>query len=249
MTELENKRGTAPLQNVRLFLELVERLRTAPPYLDRYGAFYGESGLGKTTAATHAALSTGAIYVECGSTWSTGTLVDALTHELNMGPVKGSVSKRVIEIIRLLADDPLLLIFDEADHLVKKSLIDLVREIGDKSRAPVIYIGELRLPEKLAQFERGHNRVLEWVQCQSCTVKDAKELLKLYAGGIDIADDLLKKIVADTMGSTRRIVSNIDRVRNFAKTRGLMMIDFATYTAELEIYRGVPSRKRKEMAA
>lgn len=249
MTDETSKRGTAPLANVRLFLELLERLRGASEHLDRYGCFYGESGLGKTTAATHAVLKTGAIYLECGSTWSTGKLVDSLCHELAMGPIKGPLSTKVEEIIKLLADDPRPLIFDEADHLVKKSLIDLVREIGDKSRAPVIYIGERHLPEKLAHFERAHNRILEWVESQPCGLKDAKELLKLYGGAIEIADDLLRKIVNDTQGSSRRIVSNIDRIRNFAQTRGMMLIDLATFTRELQIYTGTPFRRKREVAA
>lgn len=236
---------TAPLTNVRLFSELVERVKAAPPHLPNWGVFYGTSGYGKTTAAQHTALSTHAVYLECGSTWSTGTLVDSISHELSMGYVKGAVAKRVLEIIRVLADDPQPLIFDEADHLVKKSLVDVVREIADKTKAPIILIGEQHLPEKLSVFERAHNRVLAWSQSVPCSMRDARELLKLHCGTVEIADDLLKRIVDDTQGSARRIVANIDQVREFAKTRGLKRIDVAAYLAEMEIYRGVPQRKRQ----
>jgi DNA transposition AAA+ family ATPase len=246
---LDNRGQTAPLQNVRLFHELVHRVKDAPTHLPNWGVFYGMSGNGKTTAASHAALSTHALYLECGSTWSTGTLVDSIMHELNMAHVKGAVAKRVIEIIRVLADDPVPLIFDEADHLVKKSLVDVIREITDKSKAPVILIGEQHLPEKLSQFERAHNRVLDWVEAVPCTFKDAKELLKLYAGSVEIADDLLRKILVDTAGCTRRIVTNIDRVRNFATTRGFTKINLADYAKEVEIYRGVPQRARRLQVA
>jgi DNA transposition AAA+ family ATPase len=247
MTEETHKRSkTAALQNVALFLELVESLRDAPHYLDRYGVFYGESGLGKTTAATHASISMGCAYIECGSSWSTGKLVDALAHELNLGQIKGAVHKRVDEIIRCLADDPVTLLLDEADHLIKKSMIDLVREIGDQSRAPVIFIGERDLPKKLQAFERGHNRIMEWVQSKPCSFNDAKKLLQVYAPDVAIADDLLRKTVADTYGSTRRIVNNIFRYTQFAKTRGWKSLDLAQYTGE--IYKGMPFPQKKDVA-
>lgn len=239
-TENVNPGGgkTAPLRNVALFHELVVRLQTAPPHLPHWGVFYAVSGVGKTTAAARAALRTGSVYIECGSTWTTATLVDAILHELHSLPVKGSVAKRVTEVINRLADDPIPLIFDEADHMVKKSLVDVVREISDKTGAPIVLIGEQHLPTKLMEFERAHNRVLEWVQAEPCDLSDAKELAKLYQGNVVIADDLLKKIVMETDGSTRRIVTNIDRMREFALCKGLDRIALADWNEA--VYRGLP---------
>jgi DNA transposition AAA+ family ATPase len=232
---------TAPLRNVALFHELVVRLKDRPRHLPGWGVFYAVSGLGKTTAAMRGAIATHSLYLECGSTWTTGSIVDALMHELSIPPFKGSVAKRVNKIIETLADDPVPLIFDEADHLVKKSLVDVVREISDKSSAPVILIGEQHLPSKLQEFERAHNRVLEWVQAEPCNLKDAKELAKLYAGKVEIAEDLLQRIVTDTDGSTRRIVTNIDRVRDFAVRQGLMIITNKDFPEV--IYRGLPPQR------
>lgn len=237
---------TAPLRNVALFHELVIRLQDRSKHLPGWGVFYSVSGLGKSTSAVKASLATNAIYLECGSTWTTGTLVDALLHELSVFNVKGSISQRVMQIINLLSDDPLPLIFDEFDHMVKKSLVDVVREISDKSGAPVILIGEQHLPTKLQEFERAHNRVLEWVQAEACDLTDARALAKLYAGNIIISDDLLTRIVHDVDGSTRRIVTNIDRVREFALQRGLSTIGNRDYPNAS--YKGIPQPRPKALA-
>lgn len=231
---------TAPLRNVQLFNELVIRLNDRADHLSGWGVFSGPSGHGKTTAAVHASMRTFAAYLEAGSTWTSSTLVDGLLAELGMHNVKGSVSKKVQEIIRLLSDDPVPLIFDEADHLVKKSLIDLIREISDKSRSPVILIGEIHLPQKLMAFERAHNRVLSWVESVGCNLEDARALVKLYGNGIGIDDNMLRKIVNDTMGVTRRVVINIDRMREFANRHGLKTVTLETYQGEID--RGLPPR-------
>lgn len=239
----------APLTNVRLFSELMSRMVDAPDHLPNWGVFSGESGRGKTSAAAHVALTTGAIYIECGSTWATQALVDAIAHELNMGPIKGSVSIKVRRIIELLVDDPRPMVIDEADHLVKKSMIDVIREITDKSKSPVVLIGEQNLPQKLMAFERAHNRVLEWVETAPCTLTDAKALHRLYCADVKMADDLLLKFVSDTQGSARRIVTNIDRARAYAKRIGRNDIDVKTYVADNEIYKGLPIRRSKQVAA
>jgi DNA transposition AAA+ family ATPase len=252
MTQKKDKssaEGTAkiaPLRNVQLFQELVMRVKDAPNHLPNWGCFYGKSGLGKTTASSHAALRTNALLFECRSTWSTGTLIQAICDELNFGPIRGSISAKETKIIGALYDDPVPLIFDEADHLVKKSLIDVIRGISDATRVPIVLIGEEHLPAKLVQFERAHNRVLSWEQCVPCGFEEAKHLLKLYSTTIAIADDLLHKIVSDTDGSTRRIVTNIEKVREFAMIHGHMLVDLKTYHAD--IYKGVPASQYKKYA-
>ncbi len=246
MTQKKDKMGEgtakiAPIANVQKFQELLERVKNAPRHLPNWGCFYGRSGEGKSTAAAHSALRTGALLFECRSTWTTGTLIQAICDELGLGPIKGSISAKETKIIEVLYDDPVPLIFDEADHLVKKSLIDVIRGIGDTAHSPIILIGEEHLPSKLVQFERAHNRVLTWEKSQGCGFEEAKHLVRLYSPEIQLADDLLRKIVSDVEGSTRRIVTNIEKVREFAKIHGLMLVDVKAYHGE--IYRGVPANQ------
>jgi DNA transposition AAA+ family ATPase len=233
-----------PLQNVQRLEELLNRIIDAPGHLPNWAVFSGRSGDGKTTASSHAALRRNALLFECRSTWSTGTLIQAICDELNLGLIRGSISTKEKRIIEVLYEDPVPMIFDEADHLVKKSLIDVIRGISDVTRVPILLIGEEYLPMKLEQFERAHNRVLSWEHTVPCTFAEAKQLVKLYSAEIEIADDLLQKIVADTNGSTRRIVTNIERVREFAKVHGHMIVDLKTYRDD--IYRGKPQTQFKK---
>lgn len=247
-TNLDKRAGEsskiAPLHNMRLFEELLISVIDAPPYLPNWAVYSGPAGFGKTTVGAHVALRKDALLFCCNPTWSAVSMADKILSELNVPMMKGSLSKKVDKIIQLLADDIKPLIFDEADHLAKRgSLIDIVRSVADMTGCPVVLIGEEQLPWRLEQFDRAHSRVLIWQQCLACTFDEAKSILKLRADGIQIADDLLKKIVADVEGNTRRIVVNIERVKNFARTRGLMMVDVAAYT--IDIYRGKPAKHFK----
>lgn len=166
-------------------------------------------------------------------------MVDAIYHELTGLVMKGTIAVKVAEIIRLLADDNRPLIIDEADHLIKKVMIDVVREISDKSASPVILIGEEQLPEKLLPFERAHNRVFAWVAAQPVNVADAAALASLYAPNITIAVDLIEHVVGLTDGVTRRVVINLERIKEFAMERGLTHIDLGNWENQ-RIYNGRP---------
>ena len=231
--------GTAPLRNVTLCLQLLTRLNDRPAHLPGFGCIYGPSGYGKTTAAVYGAQRHSAYYIECGASWTAGSLVEALSYEVSGQPGRGTVARQTDEIIKLLAQDPRPIIIDEADHLVKKTMVDVVREISDKSTAPVILIGEEELPKKLRAFERAHNRVLEWVPAQPSDASDAAKLAKIYLPDLTIGDDLMRHIVETTRGVTRQIVINIDRIRELALQKSIRKIALSDW-GDQDVYTGSP---------
>jgi hypothetical protein len=80
--------------------------------------------------------------------------------ELGIGNARGTIGTMMLTAIRILKDDPnRLLIIDEADKLVDKGIIELVRDIYKGAKVPVLLVGEELLPEKLARYERCENRV------------------------------------------------------------------------------------------
>ncbi|MGB4867277.1 MAG: ATP-binding protein [Hyphomicrobium sp.] len=235
----------APLRNLGLFSELVDRVITRSPSLPGMACFYGHSGYGKTFSAVYAANKSRAYYVEVGETWTRKTLCHAILRELGLGgAVQGTLPDLVSSIVDRLAEDrDRPLIIDEADHVVKKGMVDLVREIHDKSQAPVIWIGEELLPVKLQKFERTHNRMLDWVAALPCDVTDTRHLARLNAPGIDIADDLINAVAKASDGRARRIAVNCDRVRERAVALGKKKITLADWGSQ-PFFTGEPPRRR-----
>lgn len=219
----------APLKNVSAMMSLIETIRNRPQTSSGFGVFSGPSGYGKTVAATYAVNKRDAIYIEVRDFWTRKSFCEAMLEELGAKP-KGTISAMMREIGYVLGGDiGRAVIIDEADKLVDKNMIELARDVQEMTNAPVILVGEEKLPQKLKAFERVDNRVLDWVLAQPCDKQDAKVLARLIAPGVEIADDLLESICTRTEGRTRRVANTLFEVATFARNAGATSLTLASY--------------------
>jgi DNA transposition AAA+ family ATPase len=87
-----------------------------------------------------------------GETWARSSLCDAILHELSERS-SGPIARKMQVIIDRMGEMPERpLIIDEADFIIRRGMVDMIREIHDKSQAPIILIGEEMLPAKLQKF-------------------------------------------------------------------------------------------------
>lgn len=225
----------APLRNVAAMMTLATTLLERPAYSSSgFGVMSGPSGYGKTVASTYAVNRLDAIYVEVRSFWRAKTFCEAILRELERQP-KGTVSAMMEEIAFVLgssAGRPVII--DEADKLVDKGMIELARDIQEMSRAPVILVGEELLPQKLKRYERVDNRVLSWVLAEPSDVEETRVLAGIICPGIELAEDLLARIVSMTGGRTRRIANTLNEIGLRAKTEGRRDYDAASYRGPIE---------------
>lgn len=244
-TEFADVKRPAPLRNVVAFHGLLKRVVNRAPGLPGMACFYGRSGLGKTKSAIYGANSTRAAYVEVGQYTTAKSLLRSVLLELGVSTPRGSIAEMVEAAIQRLSADPTRpLIVDEAHWIAQKRFVDLLRELHDKSLAPVILIGEETLPTALEAFERVHNRILEWVGAEPCDLDDARTLARAYCLGLVVGDDLLATIVERTAGNTRRIVVNLARVLEVARVAGRAEIGLADYDVGQISTHKAPSPRR-----
>lgn len=236
------KPAIANLKNVASALLLVERLRGRTFNMPGLGVFHGRSGYGKTFAAIFIQNKTNAIRVEMGTSWTRKNLLKNILIECGLtGREIPSTIADLAEraIIELGGEPDRPLIIDEADIAVDKGMIELVRELHDKSGAPILLVGEEQLPDKMQRSERAHNRVLDWVQAQPCDSGDTAALAGHYCRGITVADDLLAELQRQTRGVTRRICVNLEHVREHCANHQFDRIDLAEFqVAKLPLYTG-----------
>ncbi|MCJ2050867.1 AAA family ATPase [Methylobacterium sp. J-070] len=221
----EKTRSHAALQNVRMMMALVRKLQGRRPHLPNIGVMHGPSGYGKSQAAIYAQNKSNAVRVEVGDSWTRRTLMKAILVELGVTP-RGTVADMVERAVELLGEEidrPLMI--DEADKLVDKGMIELVREIAECSQAPVILIGEEALPSKLVKVERVHNRVLDWAPAEPCDREDTRKLADLYTPHLTLSDGLLDRVCERSEGRARRIVTNLDHIAEWARHHGAQAVD------------------------
>lgn len=229
----------APLRNVAAFAALVDRTVNRSSNLPGMAAFYGESGVGKSVSAAYGANKHKAYYVQVKSAWTRKRLCQAILQEMGIRQA-ATVAEMVDQIGEQLALSRRPLIVDEADFLVQKGMIEIVRDLYESSFAAVILIGEENLPNTLKRWERVHNRMLDWVRAQPCDLADARHLAKIYCAGVTVGEDLLARVRDTVNGCTRRICVNLDHIREFALGKNLSAIDSAAYQGRIDT--GTPGR-------
>lgn len=249
--------GPVAIKNVAAFMAMTVRLVDRAPHLPGFGVCSAPSGYGKTYASIFSQNKTRAIRTEVGDSWTRRTFLSAVLKEFGESPArKLSIADLAEKTIHYLSEDTRRpLIVDEADKLVDKGMIEIVREIQESSGAPVILIGEERLPAKLLTVERLHNRVLDWFQAQPCDLDDVKELAKAFARGIKLQDDLLDTIRTVSGGRARRIVVNISHAAESARNKSVTSFGLkewgkeSFFTGEPPAPRAVEMFSRKKAAA
>lgn len=215
--------SVAPLANVLALSTLIERVQNRGVGLPGMACFYGPSGYGKTTAATWCANRHNAYQVQVKSVWTTRSFCEAVVRDIGLTPGR-TVAHMVDQISREMAITARPLLIDEADHLVKKSLIEIVRDIYESSGGAVILIGEEQMPVKLQQWERVHGRMLDWVAAQPADDDDARHLALIYCPGVQLSDQLILRVSEVSRGSIRRISVNFDLIYEHARTRNLKRV-------------------------
>lgn len=210
--------GIAPLQNITRTWEALHSAMTRPEHLPGMVALYGPSGVGKSMAAAWSANKSRAYYVELKSTWTKKALIENIQREMGMPPAR-TIYQGVDAISEELALSNRPLIVDEADYLVQKNNVEIIRDIYEASHAAILLIGEEALPQKLAKWERFHNRILKWMPALLCNVADARILASIYAP-IVWEEALLLEIIKQTHGITRRVAINLHNQVEVARIEG-----------------------------
>ena len=234
--------GIAPLRNITALASLIGRTQGRASHLPGLGTFSGPSGFGKSFAAAHSAGQFRGYYVAARSGWTRKAMLLAILRQQGIVPAR-TVSEMVDQVAEQLVLSRRPLIIDEFDHVVARNLVELVRDIYEQSQATIILIGEEFLPQKLQRWERFHGRVLDWVQAAPCSLPDAHALARLYCPRVEVAEDLLGRLVAEANGSCRRVCVNLDQIGAFALDAGLPVVTLADWGAR-PLHTGKPPATR-----
>jgi DNA transposition AAA+ family ATPase len=233
----------AALTNVALCDEALFDAMNRSAHLPGLVVMYGPSGVGKSYSAAYAANKYQAYYVECKSSWTRKALLTAVLNSMGIMPAK-TLPEMTDQASEQLALSGKPLIIDEMDYLVEKKAVEIIRDLYEGSQGTILMIGEEHLPFKLKQWERFHNRILDWVPAQFADMKDCQSLAKLYSPDIQIHTDLLLEVLRCSKGCVRRICVNIEQIRRVALDVGIADISLADW-GKRSLYLGdAPERSK-----
>ena len=213
-------RSIAKLANVSRFVDLIETLKDRPIDLPGFGVFYGAAGLGKSMASTYAANKSRAHVVECDFTWTQKAFCEAVMAEIGLlykgAPTRTPIYRAVGEIGDYFAANPSRpLIIDEADFLVRRKMIEIVRAIYKycaPAGASIVLIGEETMPKALSLWERFDSRILMRVMALPLDSADAEKLAHIVCPELVFEDGILDRLRRAAGGSARRIVTRLHTI-------------------------------------
>jgi len=223
----------AVLNNVTKLAEVCSAVVDRKPGSPGFGLFSGLAGYGKSVAANYCANKFDGYYVECDSTMTQKDFIEATMVELGLISRGKSYNKRlhqgVIEIGEFLADHPRKPWFiDEADFLVERKKIELVRDIYKKcadAGTSIILIGEQNLPHSLRKWERVYSRILKKDKAEALSLKDIGALSELICPNLEFSNTAIEAISKRIHGSARRAVNLFNEIEEHAVISGWDLIE------------------------
>lgn len=233
----------APLTNLTLAVQTLNRCTGVDQSSPRIGVLYGFSGYGKTTAASFARNMKDGIYVAARSVWREKSLLQKLAEELGISQPGRTAASLLDQLIVTLNAEPRALIIDEMDHLVRKQVVEVIRDIHDHTPSPILLVGMEQLPAKLKEWEQFDNRVLVATAAQPASAEDVLALRDHYVRSVRVADDLALHIGTACHGVTRRIVTNLLAAVDEARVGGADAIDLAWWGKRPISTGRVPTRR------
>ncbi|EGU34784.1 AAA family ATPase, partial [Vibrio scophthalmi] len=148
--------------------------------------------------------------------WTPLSMMQSICDELSIDRQRSAVACQD-SIIEALALENRPLFIDEADYVVESaSMVEAIRDIHDMSMVPVILIGMKNFAKKIKRFPQFDNRVMQWVEFAHCDMEDARKIVSAMSDKVEIADDLLEALVAESKGEVRRIVVGLYQIEIYA---------------------------------
>lgn len=232
-----------PTRNVDLLTTLVSTIANRPdPTLPGMGVFHGPTGYGKSLAVSACHDTHRVYYVQMRDAWTRRDLLEMVLSRMFITPER-RIARMLAQVSIQLQQSGRPLIIDEADILVRKGMIELVRDIYESSQGTVVLVGEENLPALLEKNERVHGRILDWAAAQPASMADARMFAGRDCRGITVSDDLLERILEAARGSARYVRNSLVRVTQFARVHGLESMTAETYTGPLFTGKA-PERRR-----
>lgn len=167
------------------------RLKELPPSAPKIGLGYGNFGLGKTFSLEKIAAEEDAVLLRAAQTWTKSALLTRLCQELNLDE-KGSASVKYQRVLEALLDDPVILIIDEIDALLrstKTEVLELLRDLHDEAGIILFMVGMEEANAKLKRHKHYYSRIVEFVFFQQTDRDDIAKLCALCE--VHIEDDLI----------------------------------------------------------
>lgn len=223
------------------------------------GVWFGPPGVGKTTSLGYVRGLYKGIYIRAMTCSTVTSILGDLCSALGWVSPKPGVKRMLRKtdmvdfvIDRLTRDQdnpdrpvPQRPIFvDEADYAMRDFvLMDILRDIYDETKCPVIFVGMEDFARKLKEHSRFARRTVQWTEFHGLDRDDALQVAEERCE-TKLADDLFEHVFRETRGNIGRLVIALQFIDKFAIRNGVARLDLKEW-GDRQLYFDQPVFGRK----
>ncbi len=225
------KSKTVQTTNLRALIRAHQQILSRSPGQPGIAVVHGAAGFGKSTAVLWLSNECNGLQLEASPLWSPRWMLSDIIKELGGSPPYLTQGRYefIIESLRL---DPRPIFIDEADRIARSEvLVETLRAIHDRTRAPIILIGMDQFKKRAAMRPQLHRRIVKEVEFKAMTIEDAR-LLARELCEIEIQDDLVADLKERSRGSIGLFRNMLADAETAARKNGAKVLRLADYARE-----------------
>ena len=200
-------------KNVKNFVSLMEEVKQLPNNIPKIILVYGEYGLGKSETIKWWTFKNDCIYVRANQGMTSRWLLSEIAEELGEEPF-WHIQDTFNLVEQKLKQNPKPLIIDEVDYLVTNNVIEILRDLHDRTMCPMILVGMINIDKKLSRYPHLKDRIYKAFKFEPYNKQDIKQILSELSE-IQITNDGLEYL-ATRHNQFRQIVKLINKIEKFA---------------------------------
>ena len=209
-------------KNVKQFVSLMDELQKVPPNIPKMALVYGEHGLGKSQTIQWWADKNDSVYVRATQGMTSRWLLSEIAEELGEEAFYHSQETFTLIENNLRLNNKVIIV-DEVDYLIDKSIIETLRDLHDKTGCPVVLVGMGAADKKLARYPHLMDRIYKKLKFEKFNSDDIKEILTELTD-LKFKDDAIEYLATRT-NQFRQLVKLINRIEKLMKTNQIEELD------------------------
>ena len=205
-------------KNVKKFVALMEEVKQLPVNIPKIVLVFGDYGLGKSETIKWWTFKNDCIYVRANQGMTSKWLLSEIAEELGEEAF-WHIQDTFNLVEQKLKQNPKPLIIDEVDYLVTNNVIEILRDLHDRTGCPMILVGMVNIDKKLSRYPHLKDRIYKAFKFEPYNKQDIKQILSELSE-IPITNDGLEYL-ATRHNQLRQIVKLINKIEKLAKTNEL----------------------------
>ncbi|MGF1727179.1 AAA family ATPase [Photobacterium nomapromontoriensis] len=215
-------------ENVAQASILLSQLLSRSPAVPSIGLMDGRPGLGKTMATLKLLNNIdNGVYLRAVRLETPATFLDRLLKELSIRDRPRNKMAKFEKVVDALTMEPRVIFLDEADYYMDQpELLEMIRDIHDLTDTVIILVGMDKIARKVANLPQLDSRISARYEFQSAAIDDLQVMVnELLEDGIEVANDLLRRVLLETNGSYRLCAIALETIERKAQVDGVKLLD------------------------